>query len=518
MPTNTTPLVTYVRLQKALDQDVLRALRASALNIDAELKRLQARVGIGAAMRREQLVRSQIVIHSEMARYWAAVGDTVQAAKAAAAAAGAETMLMSSGSLLSSVFSKADIDYMTRSARASAEQGLRALEERISGSSYVPLAQSVYENNALSSGHIDQIVNNALVRGASAAELARDVRDFVNPNTPGGVRYASLRLGRTELNNSFHAASIRQAQKQPWTTGVQWELSGSHPTPDECNEYAEETHIPGGDPGVFRPEDVPTKPHPNCLCYITNVDVNREEFIRQFQEGKYDQWLEEEMGLPPVSMDTSHARTLENFRTGAKTQHDWYKSDPRIQALDKSDFNHEANRAFSQLIGRRPGGIPEGEDLAKAGYTAYIGSPAADVQAFLRGQPLREFTEDQITDISRAVDEYFKSMSIPLESDSIFYRGVGETASWSPNNLEVGDLIPERGWSSVTIDRSVAEGYAKGNASRGGDWVYEIRFPEGTHLAPGDTDIGELVAKRGSVLRVVSKDVRKRVVQMEYVP
>lgn len=292
-PVAKTPLERYLVLQRALDRDVLAALRASASNIEAELRRLQARSGIGAAVRREQLVHSQVVIHNEMARYWAGVGDTVEAARATAAAEGAQTILDGSRDGLSQVFSAAELTYMTESTRQQAARGVEVLQERLSGSSHVPLAQSVYDNAALTNGHVDEIINNALARGASAADLAKDVRGFINPNTPGGVRYASMRLGRTELNNAFHANQVRQAQAQPWTTGVKWNLSGSHPTPDECNDYADQEHIKGEAAGVFRPNEVPAKPHPNCLCYLTNEDVGRDEFVNQFFNGQYNEYLEE---------------------------------------------------------------------------------------------------------------------------------------------------------------------------------------------------------------------------------
>jgi hypothetical protein len=285
------PLERYMTLQRALDREVLAALRASALNIDAELRRLQARAGIGNAVRRAQLVHSQVVIHNELARLWTAVGDSVSAAREVAAAEGAETMLRGSRNLLLQVLSARQFSVMAESVRLQASRGLEVLAERVSGSSYVPLAQSVYDNTALSRGHIDEIVNNAIARGASAADLARDVRAFVNPNTPGGVRYASMRLGRTELNNAFHANQVRQAQAQPWTVGVLWNLSGSHPTPDECNDYAEQEHYAGGPIGVFRPNEVPAKPHPNCLCFMTNEDVDRDLFIHQFEAGMYDEYL-----------------------------------------------------------------------------------------------------------------------------------------------------------------------------------------------------------------------------------
>lgn len=273
-------------LQRALDQDVLLALNTSAGRIERELRRLERKAGIGAQVRRVQLQQTQAAMHREAATLWTRLGSTTNAAMHKAAAAGAETILRGSESVLRGVITPADRDLLVQSARASAVRALETAQERISGSSYVRLADSVYDNQVLYSGKIDEIVNAALVRGASARELANDVRAYINPATPGGARYAAMRLGRTELNNAFHASQVRQARTTPWVTALKWHLSGSHPKPDECNQYAEHN----GD-GIWQPNQMPAKPHPNCLCYTTPVTVDEDEFVNQYLAGSYDEFL-----------------------------------------------------------------------------------------------------------------------------------------------------------------------------------------------------------------------------------
>jgi hypothetical protein len=79
-----------------------------------------------------------------------------------------------------------------------------------------------------------------------------------------------MRLARTELNNAFHLSQIYSFYDRPYILGVKWNLSESHPRPDECNEYAQGDHVGMGS-GVFRVQDTPAKPHPNCFCYLTPV-------------------------------------------------------------------------------------------------------------------------------------------------------------------------------------------------------------------------------------------------------
>lgn len=296
MPTtDRRPLIAYLKVQRANDRVMLAALRRSSANITRELNRLSLQTGVGAAVREDQLLMSKVAIQREMASLWRQLGMHIQAGKAEAAATGAETILAQGRGMMRAVMPAADVDYLMRSARASAAASVDVLEARVSGASRIPLSDRVYKSSQLVNGKIDDIVENALSRGASARDIARDVRKFVRPDTPGGTRYAAMRLGRTELNNAFHAAQARTSVTVPWVQYTRWNISASHPKPDECDEYAGQVHIPGGEAGLWLPNEVPGKPHPNCLCFCTAETVNRDQFIDAFAAGEYDTFVEEIM-------------------------------------------------------------------------------------------------------------------------------------------------------------------------------------------------------------------------------
>jgi len=158
------------------------------------------------------------------------------------------------------------------------------------------LSQRVYRNRALSQGHVEKAINNGLLLGKSAREMAKDVKRFIDPSTPGGASYAAMRLGRTEIQNAFHFNAVKQYQESPWVERVLWTLSGSHPEPDECNEYAESVHFNGGRAGEFRPDDLPAKPHPQCLCYTDPVAIDLDEYAKRFHAGEYDDYIDKQMG------------------------------------------------------------------------------------------------------------------------------------------------------------------------------------------------------------------------------
>jgi hypothetical protein len=290
--TDRRPLITYLRVQRDFDRRMIAILSRSSERITAELRRLETRAGVGAAVRRDQLLLTQAAIQRELADLWTAVGRETLAGRATAAAAAVDTIL--SEQALRAVMPATDAAFLLRSARASAAATVGTVEARAKLST-IPLAQSVYNNQLLAAGKIDAIVDEALARGASARELARDVRAYVRPDVRGGVRYAAFRLGRTELNNAFHAQQVLTGVETPWVVGLKWNLSGSHPRPDECNDYADKPHIPGGENGVYRPDQVPGKPHPNCLCFTTSIDVGRAAFIDNFRAGDYDDFVDSVM-------------------------------------------------------------------------------------------------------------------------------------------------------------------------------------------------------------------------------
>lgn len=76
----------------------------------------------------------------------------------------------------------------------------------------------------------------------------------------------------------------------PWVEGMKWNLSESHPRPDPCDDFAKEDHDDLG-PGIFKPGNVPPKPHPQCFCYVTAVMLDDEAFLDRLVEGRYDRFL-----------------------------------------------------------------------------------------------------------------------------------------------------------------------------------------------------------------------------------
>ena len=56
----------------------------------------------------------------------------------------------------------------------------------------------------------------------------------------------------------------------PILKGLKWNLSGSHKIDDECDLLAKADCF-GLGAGVYPPDQCPVRPHPHCMCYLTDV-------------------------------------------------------------------------------------------------------------------------------------------------------------------------------------------------------------------------------------------------------
>ena len=122
-------------------------------------------------------------------------------------------------------------------------------------------------------GHQTALIENkvmtALTRGQSATTLAKDLQQFINGGSEGmghSIAYKAMRLARTEINTAYHESRRLSAITSPVVAGMEWKLSNRHPVWDVCNLLAQQDLFGMGQ-GVYPAEQLPPKPHPNCICY-----------------------------------------------------------------------------------------------------------------------------------------------------------------------------------------------------------------------------------------------------------
>ena len=262
---------------------------AAAEDAEQAIQDLYRKEGLGAGVRRAQLTGTKGVITRVLHTLFGTdVKNIVTSRRAESSQAAVQAANVWDDKILREIIpDPAKREVFRRSLEASARRNVGAVVSRIT-SDTVPLSRKVYKSEVLARGQIDRIVNSGLAKGDSAADIAKKARQFIHPSTPGGATYAAKRLGRTEINNAFHAQSINQMQQRPWVTQVEWRLSGSHtPKPgDLCERYARTR--------IFPSRSIPHKPHPNCLCFITPVVPTIDFILHQLESGMYSQWVEEQ--------------------------------------------------------------------------------------------------------------------------------------------------------------------------------------------------------------------------------
>jgi hypothetical protein len=261
------PLIKYVALQVKMDARMRRLLVEAAITTARKIIKLGSTPGVGARTREAQLAMYLQYLKEDQEELWT---NTIQP-------------------LIESYFPKANataesaaeyIDQVLRSAvgektAAGLLEGIRVQAKIASqfdmDSRVQRLSGRVWKNAAINTARIQRIVQKHLITGTvDPRELANDVKRFIDPGTPGGVSYAAMRLARTEINGAFHDRQRTIAEERPWVKAVKWNLSKSHPTPDICDQYARD-HSPGFNRGEYIPEEMPDKPHPQCLCWQTYV-------------------------------------------------------------------------------------------------------------------------------------------------------------------------------------------------------------------------------------------------------
>lgn len=138
---------------------------------------------------------------------------------------------------------------------------------------------------------VDRLLDYHIGQGTAAVDIADELEAFLTPGadvsrtrTPYGTEgsFAARRLARTEITAAAGRATVNASIANPFTAGVKWTLSLSHPKPDICDELA--AAGPNGD-GVYAPENVPAYPaHPHCLCNLQPVAMgDTAELVEQLR-------------------------------------------------------------------------------------------------------------------------------------------------------------------------------------------------------------------------------------------
>lgn len=280
-------LVPVANLLKDYDREVAKVLSAAMDDVDDAISELIAKRGVSARVREAQLRLNKTALQKVLQGIYDKNFELIKDKRKSAAILAATISLSGDTEVLERMgLSEAQVEALGAAMVAQAGRNVGAVIKRQLDSK-ITLSKAVYKSRAYAQGLVERAVNTGLAKGDSAADIAKRVKHMINPNTPGGVSYAAMRLGRTEIVNAFHAQAMEDFADKPWVDSVQWNLSKSHPSGSGCfcEKYAMK--------GKFPKDDVPKKPHPQCLCYITPNVKPWGEVLADIEDSRYDSWLEE---------------------------------------------------------------------------------------------------------------------------------------------------------------------------------------------------------------------------------
>lgn len=282
-------LLRLLGIQSVADAALNRALEDAAISAERELLKLANTQGVGAGVRRTQMLLARRMMGRILNDLFLDVRKVIDVGQESAVLAAIDAATHDEIRILEILFpNPAERASYLKSLEQTALRNIQAMVMRMEKTER-PLSRRVYHTKQLADGTVSRIINSALARGASVAELAREVKTSILPNAPGGVSYRARTLARTEINNAYHAQAVEQNIGKPWVPTVKWNLSKSHPSEQNCLCEVYAAH------GSYLPEDVPEKPHPNCFCYTTPEPLPVAEFEKRLLAGAYNGWRNEHL-------------------------------------------------------------------------------------------------------------------------------------------------------------------------------------------------------------------------------
>jgi hypothetical protein len=289
LPPPNQPLLDVLRVSGLTVAEFDAMLKDGAEEIERLIPKLLEKHTTGGTLKAAQLALVRRELHVVQSALWGDLGRALrqgvgQAVEAAATAA---------VDVLRSALGKHGVSLPALEAawRQQAKAGIDAVLAKAKNG--IPLSRAVYKTQALATGMVDRKVSQGLLLGHNAKTIAKSVKGLILPNVASGVSYAAHRLARTEINHAYQTSQAARYEDEPWTKGMKWNLSKSHPAPDICNVNATQD-LYGLGPGVYTFGNKPDS-HPQCLCYQTAEQVEEDEFVENFLAGEYNSYIDEKV-------------------------------------------------------------------------------------------------------------------------------------------------------------------------------------------------------------------------------
>jgi hypothetical protein len=323
------------------------------------------------------------------------------------------------------------------------------------------LSANIWADNQIN--QIETVLLAGVARGESARDLSLKLEQFVLGGGQGmgdSIRSKAMRLARTEINNSYWEARRMSSELSPVVQGIKWELSARHPEWDVC-DYLSKQDLYGLGPGVYPPELLPPKPHPNCLCYSIDVlrDVGAWDEPRDVPElgvnpfdvpdGKKPNGFSENYIKRQHQLFVDSIRVTEEAYRGTTIRRGGIRPQGRLVEAPPSTFDEAVRRRISQGVDTHRDFIEVGNIIRReieASYRENLGPPLSPDAPFVR----------------EAADDFFRTKrGLSFASNERFQHGVYLKAKeWAAENLARIERIDKETGLKVrqALDKAAGEG------------------------------------------------------------
>lgn len=264
--------------------------------------------------------------------------------------------------------------------------------------------------------------------GASMGRTAAAIREMFGT----GSSWART-VAQTETRRAVTAASV-DTYKEAGVESVEWLTAWGEACPI-CLEFQSMGPVLIGS-GAFDGDDGPPG-HPNCFCVV--LPVIDPELLRPVSEEAEAEEISEEGTI--------------NFGSGNE-------DDAHVYAVEHA---------------------PELTDFQIKAIARYQAEYYTDINSYMR--------------YGTKLPEDIKASEIPLINSAIkrgsfpdpvtVYRGVLDESGYL-QNLQIGDVITDQGFTSTSLNRDVSEAFALGQGQSGSNIVFEIDVPARTPCLPAD--------------------------------
>jgi len=180
-------------------------------------------------------------------------------------------------------------------------EAMKSIYSRI-GEDGLKLSDRIWILDKRTKREIERIVLEEIASGRPASDRVLEARlnKLLNPSRRviktslhgRNVSFDAARLLRTERAIAFREADRMASLKNPGIIGIQW-----HTTGDACATCSDLASggSKGLGAGVYTPEELPGSPHPQCMCYTTDVAISSKQFTNNWLE-----WMDNKSSHPEL--------------------------------------------------------------------------------------------------------------------------------------------------------------------------------------------------------------------------